>query len=38
MDENIVAQGEGTAEVATNTANANVILGETKDLQATAND
>lgn len=38
IDENIVTQVEGTAEVATNTANANAILGETKELQTTANE
>lgn len=35
---NFTAQMEGTEEVVANTANANLILGEAKDLQATANE
>ena len=38
LETNFTAQMEGTEEVATNTANANLILGETQELQATANE
>lgn len=38
IDSSITSQVEGTEEVVTNTANTNAILGETKELQTTANE